>query len=189
VDNSDGTASFKVERKTGTTGTYAQIAMTGAGITTYGDSTVVGGTTYCYRVRASNSAGDSIYSKQSLPQLIPAGLLTTVPDPVPALTTVTARPVAGEPQASFESYSAGTVVTLTATPAKNSMFSGWSGGCTDTDPCVMTGNTPVSVTATFSKRKVDEPALRPHLRHSVPGELHERHHDHDHLQPLGWSAG
>ncbi len=49
VDNSGGTATFGVERKTGTTGTYAQIGTTGAGVTTFADSTVVAGTTYCYR--------------------------------------------------------------------------------------------------------------------------------------------
>ena len=30
------------------------------------------------------------------------------------------------------SYAAGTLVTLTATPAKNSTFTGWSGACTGT---------------------------------------------------------
>ena len=37
VDNTGGTANFLVERKTGTTGTYARIATTGIGVTTYTD--------------------------------------------------------------------------------------------------------------------------------------------------------
>ena len=43
VDNAGGTANFVVERKTGTTGTYARIATTGIGVTTYTDSAVVAG--------------------------------------------------------------------------------------------------------------------------------------------------
>jgi hypothetical protein len=49
-----------------------------------------------------------------------------------------------------ESYPRGTVVTLTATPASGSIFSGWTDGCTGTDPCTISGNTPVTVTATFN---------------------------------------
>jgi len=55
VDNAGGTANFLVERKTGTTGTYARIATTGIGVTTYTDLAVVAGTTYCYRVKATNA--------------------------------------------------------------------------------------------------------------------------------------
>ena len=62
TDNADGTAMFKVERKTGTGGTYSQIGTTPTGATSYVDTGVVAGTTYCYRVRASNAAGDSGYS-------------------------------------------------------------------------------------------------------------------------------
>jgi hypothetical protein len=39
MDNAAGTAIFNIERKTGTAGTYARIATTGVGITTYVDST------------------------------------------------------------------------------------------------------------------------------------------------------
>ena len=65
MDNAGGTANFIIERKTGTTGTYARIATTGPGITTYVDSTVAAGTTYCYRVKASNARGDSGYSNEA----------------------------------------------------------------------------------------------------------------------------
>src|SRR5947207_10084898 len=65
VDNSGGTAYFTIERKTETTGTYAPIATTGTGITTYSDSAVVAGTTYCYRVKASNAFGDLGYSNDA----------------------------------------------------------------------------------------------------------------------------
>ncbi len=65
VDNSGGVANFIVERKTGTTGAYARIATTAIGITTYTDSTVAAGTTYCYRVKASSALGDSGYSNEA----------------------------------------------------------------------------------------------------------------------------
>jgi hypothetical protein len=48
-------------------------------------------------------------------------------------------------------FSAGTVVTLTATPDGNSAFAGWSGACSGTSPtCKVTMNSNTSVTATFT---------------------------------------
>ena len=50
-----------------------------------------------------------------------------------------------------ETYNSGTTVTLTATPASASEFSGWSGGgCTGTGQCFVTVNSSISVTATFN---------------------------------------
>jgi hypothetical protein len=50
-----------------------------------------------------------------------------------------------------ESYSNGTVVTLTAAPAVSSIFTGWSGGgCTGTGTCTVTMTAATNVTATFS---------------------------------------
>ena len=47
-------------------------------------------------------------------------------------------------------YPGGTVVTLTATPAGGSTFSGWSGGgCSGTGSCVVTMNAATTVAATF----------------------------------------
>jgi hypothetical protein len=46
---------------------------------------------------------------------------------------------------------AGSVVTLTATPASGSTFAGWSGGgCSGTGSCQVTVNTTTTVTATFA---------------------------------------
>ncbi len=48
-------------------------------------------------------------------------------------------------------YDAGTVVTLTASPAAGSLFAGWSGGgCTGPDTCMVTMNASTSVTALFA---------------------------------------
>lgn len=56
---------YKIERKTGTTGTYAQIATVGANVTTYSDTTVSSATTYVYRIRSTNGGGDSSYSNEA----------------------------------------------------------------------------------------------------------------------------
>jgi hypothetical protein len=49
------------------------------------------------------------------------------------------------------SYPGGTSVTLTATPDAGNTFIGWSGGgCSGTEQCVVTINTAVTVTATFT---------------------------------------
>jgi lysophospholipase L1-like esterase len=47
-------------------------------------------------------------------------------------------------------YQAGTSVTLTATPAAGSTFSGWSGDCSGTGSCVVAMSANRSVTATFA---------------------------------------
>ncbi len=49
-----------------------------------------------------------------------------------------------------ETYNQGTGVTLTATPASGSTFSGWSGACSGTGPCQVTINGPIAVTASFT---------------------------------------
>jgi len=63
-DNSDNEIGFKIERKTGAGGTYSEIATLEADVTTYSDTGLSGDTTYYYRVRAYNAAGDSSYSNE-----------------------------------------------------------------------------------------------------------------------------
>jgi hypothetical protein len=64
LDISTNENNFGVERKTGTSGTYAQIALVAANITSYVDTSVTHGATYCYRVDAINSAGASAYTNE-----------------------------------------------------------------------------------------------------------------------------
>jgi hypothetical protein len=64
-DNSSNENNFQVERKTGTGGTYSQIATVAANSTSYVDTTVTNGVTYCYRLRAVNSSAMSSYSNEA----------------------------------------------------------------------------------------------------------------------------
>ena len=57
LDNSSNEVGFAIERRAGTTQTYNQIATVAANITSYNDSGLVDGDTYCYRVFAFNTAG------------------------------------------------------------------------------------------------------------------------------------
>jgi len=51
-------------------------------------------------------------------------------------------------------YASGTVITLTAVPARNATFTGWSGGgCSGTSTCTVTLDASVSVAAIFKKKR------------------------------------
>ena len=65
ADNSGNETGFKIERKTGAGGTYSEIAATGPDVTAYADTGLSASTTYYYRVRAYNAAGDSTYSNEA----------------------------------------------------------------------------------------------------------------------------
>jgi len=64
ADNSSSENGFKIERWNGSD--YSQINTIGANVTTYVDSGLAASTTYRYRVRAFNNAGDSGYSNESI---------------------------------------------------------------------------------------------------------------------------
>ena len=49
-----------------------------------------------------------------------------------------------------QSVTAGTTLTLKATPAPGSTFAGWSGACSGTGTCAVTVNAATTVTATFN---------------------------------------
>src|SRR5438309_8643200 len=61
ANTTDVISGVSLERATGSSGTYAQIATTVPGVNTYTDSGLTAGTTYCYRARAFSGAGYSAY--------------------------------------------------------------------------------------------------------------------------------
>ena len=65
--------------------------------------------------------------------------------------TVTSSPAGiACPADCSDAYPAGAPITLTATPAANSVFAGWGGACAGTGPCTVTVDTASSVTAMFT---------------------------------------
>ena len=63
-DNSSDETGFHIERKLGLNGTYASIATASANVTSYTDSSLADNSTYCFRVNAFNSAGNSPYTPE-----------------------------------------------------------------------------------------------------------------------------
>lgn len=155
-DESDDEDGFKIERKTTPGNAFVQMAVVGADVVAYVDSSVVPGNAYCYRVRAFNTVGDSSYSNEACVTDIGDG------NPSPVLLTVTRAGtgdgvVRSEPEAldcgtdCTASYPPGAAVTLTAAPAPDSTFVGWSGGgCSGARACTVTLEAPTTVTATFT---------------------------------------
>ena len=62
TDNSSNETGFKIEVDEGDTGTFVYLDTVGAGVTSYPDTGLSVGVTYCYRVYAYNGEGDSDYS-------------------------------------------------------------------------------------------------------------------------------
>jgi hypothetical protein len=50
-----------------------------------------------------------------------------------------------------QAYDHGTSITLTATPASGSVFSGWSGACSGSDSCILSLTAAAQATAAFSR--------------------------------------
>jgi Divergent InlB B-repeat domain len=82
---------------------------------------------------------------------VPVGPTLTVTKSGAGTGTVTSSPTGIDcGTACAASYATGTQVTLTATPATGSSFTGWSGGgCTGTGTCVVTMTADTTVTAGF----------------------------------------
>ena len=89
ADSSNDETGFRIERKTGAAGTYAQVGSVNANVKTFADTTLTGGTQYFYRVRAFNTGGNSAYSNEANAKTFPNA---------PAGPTALAATVAGGDQ-------------------------------------------------------------------------------------------
>ena len=139
-DNSTNEEGFRIERRTGTTGTYAEIAAVGVNAASYTDVNLANGTTYCYRVRAYNAGGASGYSnEQCATTSVATSYALTVAKSGTGGGVVTATGINCGSDCS-ELYTSGSSVTLTAAASSGSSFAGWSGtGCT-TGTVTVNGN-------------------------------------------------
>jgi hypothetical protein len=150
-DNSSGMASFRVERRAWAETAFNTVADLSARTTTYRDTNVVAGATYCYRVKAYYLATESPYSNEACASPIASTYTVTVTR-VGAGTGVVASTPPGLQCGTdcVASFPAGSIVTLVSTAAPGSVFAGWTGGCAGTASCTLAANAPVSVTAQFS---------------------------------------
>jgi hypothetical protein len=91
TDNADNEASYTVERKLASGGSFAQIATLPASSTAYSSTGLSANTQYVYRVQAANTAGDSGYSNEANATTLPPGSTTpsvTSINPGPGATSV-----------------------------------------------------------------------------------------------------
>jgi Divergent InlB B-repeat domain len=151
-DNSDNENGFTIERRIGTEATYSEIATTGPDVGSYVDSTVGNGSTYCYRVSAFNAGGDSEYSNEAC-GTTPLLLSLSVVKSGTGSGTVTSSPAGIYCGTSCSAtFSGGTMVSLTATPAAGSIFAGWSGvGCSGSGTCTVAIASTDTVMGTFNQ--------------------------------------
>jgi uncharacterized repeat protein (TIGR02543 family) len=144
-DNEDG---FAIERRTGTSGTFARVASVSPNVTTYTDPNLASSSTYCYRVNAFNTAGSSAYTNEICGTTLAASFTLTLNRS--GNGTVTSSP-SGISCGSdcTEVYTGGSVVKLTAAPATGSTFATWSGDADCSDGSV-TMNANINCTAVFN---------------------------------------
>jgi hypothetical protein len=87
-DNSSDETGFKIERSTSAGTGFVQVTAVAANLTTYDDPGLTPSTTYYYRVRAANAAGDSAYSNvASATTQAPATGVPAAPSNVTAVAT------------------------------------------------------------------------------------------------------
>jgi predicted phage tail protein len=83
TDNSTNETGYQIERSTDGMN-FVQVAALGANIAAYSDAGLTASTTYCYRVRAVNSAGNSPYTSYIVSATTIAAAVPTAPSDLAA---------------------------------------------------------------------------------------------------------
>jgi hypothetical protein len=144
-DNEDG---FAIERRTGTSGTFARLATVSSNVSTYTDPNLASSTTYCYRVNAFNTAGNSAYTNEICGTTLAASFTLTLNRS--GNGTVTSSPTGITCGSDCtEVYTGGTAVKLAAAPASGSTFANWSGDA-DCSDGIVTMNANITCSAVFN---------------------------------------
>jgi hypothetical protein len=150
IDNSSGTAAFSIERRPASSATFTPLATVAQGNTTFVDASLTQGASYCYRVRAYEGVATSPYSNEACGSTPYTVTVTLAGNGAGTVVSTPSGITCGS--ACAAAFLPGTPITLTAIPKSGSAFAGWSGnGCVGTAACVLAGNVPVSVTATFCR--------------------------------------
>jgi len=144
-DNWIGEAGFRIERKTGQSGTYSLLATVGADTTSYTDTGASPDTIYFYRVKTFDAFKESTYGSEAIVRTPAGGSVTWY------TLTASVNPVgSGSVSPASGTYAAYSNVTMTAVPAANYAFSHWTGHASGTAPVVtITMDADKSVVAHF----------------------------------------
>jgi hypothetical protein len=135
----------------------------GGPLNSYGDAFLAAGASSFTTIESLDSDGDGYSNLAEIQALTFPGDATSFPAATSYILTVamagtgsgTVTPDSGTlswaGSVGTATYAANTLVTLTATPATGSTFSGWSGACVgNTNTCAVTMSQAQSVTATFA---------------------------------------
>ncbi|WP_295440558.1 S8 family serine peptidase, partial [uncultured Thiodictyon sp.] len=137
TDNSTDETGFRIERKTGVAGPWAEITATAANATSYPDAGLTPATAYYYRVSAYHATGTSGYTNES-----------TVTTPATTYTlTVTQSGTGNGTIGGGGTFPYQTLVTPIASAASDSGFGGWAPGSCATAFALIADTT---CTATFT---------------------------------------
>jgi hypothetical protein len=148
TDNSGGVAATRLERRLATSSTFVRVADVPPRQMSYVDGGLESGVRYCYRAFAHHDGDVSPYSEEAC-GTASGDLSVTVSVSGSGSGTVNSTGGGISCGGTCSAPVTGGSVTLRATAARGSTFAGWSGGCAGTGDCVVAGNSPVAVTATF----------------------------------------